>query len=308
MPNDTVLYVDGEESSSATALERLRGQARDGTFVAATSLADAKEVLQDRPVDCVVTAYDLPDGTGLDLAEHVRTVAPDAGCVLYTGTDRAAIDTDGAADVVTEFVPKGGPGAVEELCRVVEFTLGSRTQSAYPLPQNEADRLDALDAYELDSESLRSDVKRITDLAARYFDAPKASVNLIKEHSQEFLACHGADWTPTAREDSICTYTILDAGEITVIGDVKADPRFADNESLDELGIRSYAGATLVTDGGLCIGTLCVYDEEPRTFSTDDREYLDTLAELAMSVIELRHRLSSRPSGPDDHGTGGDGS
>jgi len=306
MPNDTVLYVDGEESSRAVALDRLREQARNVTLVAATSLADAREVLRSRPVDCVVTEYDLPDGTGLDLAEHVRNVAPDAGCVLYTETDPARIDTDETAGVVTEFVSKGSPGDVEELWRVVAFTVESRSQTAYPLPPDEPERLDALDAYELHTDACRADVKRLTDLAARYFDAPKASVNLIKKHSQEFFTCHGVDWTPTAREDSICTYTILEAGDVTVIDDVKDDPRFADNQSLDELGIRAYAGASLVTDDGLPIGTLCVYDDEPRSFSADDRAFLRTLADVAMSVVDLHHAAANRPPESTSPDSGGD--
>lgn len=314
MSNRTVLYVDRERSSREDALERLREHARSGeharevTFLAAESVADATETLADRDVDCVVTEYDLPDGTGLALAERVREVQPDAGCVLYTETDRAEIETDEAGGTVAEFVPKGFPDAAEELWRVVEFTVESAAQTAYPLPQNEAERLDALEAYELDPETLQPDVQRLTDLAAQHFDAPQASVNLIKEHSQQFLACHSTDWTPTSREDSICTYTILDEDEVTVIGDVKADPRFEDNESLDELGIRSYAGASLTTDEGLSIGTLCVYDDEPRTFSADDRTFLSTLADVAMSVIELRHEVSAQKSESTAPTRRGDGS
>lgn len=314
MSNPTVLYVDRERSSRATALERLREHARCGedvrseeharcgenardvTFVTAESVAAATETLAARDVDCVVTEYDLPDGNGLEVAERVRDEQPDAGCVLYTETDRTEIETEEAGGTVAEFVPKGFPDAAEELWRVVEFTVESAAQTAYPLPQDEAERLDALDAYELDPETLQPDVQRLTDLAARHFDAPQASVNLIEEHSQQFLACHSTDWTPTSREDSICTYTILDEGEVTVIEDVKADPRFADNQSLEELGIRSYAGANLTTEEGLSIGTLCVYDDEPRTFSADDRAFLGTLADVAMSVIDLRHEVSELES------------
>ncbi|UPW02329.1 GAF domain-containing protein [Halorussus gelatinilyticus] len=135
-------------------------------------------------------------------------------------------------------------------------------------------------------------MERITDLAARHLDVPKASINLIKEHSQEFLVCHGADWTPTHREDSICTYAIVEDGPVAVVEDVKEDPRFADNESIDDLGIRSYVGADLTTAEGLPIGTLCAYDEKPRTFSADDREFLATLADVAMTVLGLHHEVT----------------
>lgn len=113
------------------------------------------------------------------------------------------------------------------------------------------------------------------------------SVNLIREHSQQFLACHGADWTPTPREDSICTYAIVEDDDVTVVEDVKADPRFEHNESLDDMNIRSYAGADLTTPDGLTIGTLYAYDAEPRTFTDDDREYLSTLADVTVTVLDL---------------------
>lgn len=298
MSDPIVLLVDGEKSSREATLECLREQAQGATILPRRSLDEAKETLRNRAVDCVVTEYELPEASGLDLAAHVRETYPDAGFILYTATDRSEIDTEGSDETVTEFVDKDGPDAAGELWRVVRFTAEFRTQSAYPLPQNEEERLEALEAYQLDPEEIRPDVGHLTDLAAQYFDAPKASVNLIKEHSQEFLTCHGANWTPTAREDSICTYTILEENEVTLIGDVKSDPRFERNERLDEMGIRSYAGANLTTDDGLSIGTLCVYDDEPRTFSADDQEFLGKLSDVAMSIIASQYEASDPESGP----------
>jgi hypothetical protein len=84
---------------------------------------------------------------------------------------------------------------------------------------------------------------------------PLASVNVITEHTQEFLACHGADWTPTAREDSVCTYLVDDA-DVTVIEGLHDDPRFCDNQAIRDLDIRFYAGAVLATADGYPLGTL----------------------------------------------------
>lgn len=309
MPGPTIICVDPDESERAATLDRLRGRARDPTLLEAETLAGVEEPLRKRAVDCVVTEYDLPDGTGLDVADRVRESRPSAGCVLYTRTDRAAFDTEAHADAVTEYVSKDAADAADRLWNLVEFTSTFRVQTSYPLPAAEADRLAALDSYEFDSEDLRTDVERVTDLAAHGLDVPMASVNLIKEHSQEFLVCHGADWTPTAREKSICTYAIADEGTVTAVEDVKEDPRFAENESLDDLGIRSYLGADLTTGGGLSIGTLCAYDGEPHTFSADDREFLDRLADVTMSILDLHlevTQLRDESDGPPASDAGSD--
>lgn len=292
MTDTTILCVDPDESEREATMESLRSHGEDPDLVPASSLAAAEEALHDRDVDCVVSEYDLPDGTGLELAGRVREVRPSVGCILYTDADRDELDTTEFGEAVAEYVPKDAPSADEQLWTVVEVTATFRVQTAYPLPQDESERLAALDAYNLDPELLRDDIEKVTDLAAHHLDVPLSSVNIITEHTQEFLACHGADWSPTSREDSICTYAIADEGQVMVVEDVRDDPRFERNDELEDLGIRSYAGADLTTADGLAIGTLCVYDDVPRTFSADDREYLRTLADLAMTVIELRHEVT----------------
>lgn len=286
-----MLYVDPDRSRREATLERLRAETEDATLASAASVEAAEEWVRENQADCVVTEYDLADRTGFELAERVRESWPSLGCIVYTGTDRERLATDEFENAVAEYVDRDAPNAVQQLWNVVEFTATLRAQTAYPVPQNEQERLDALDAYNLDPEVLESDVEQITDLAAQHLGVPMASVNIIEEHSQEFLACHGADWTPNHREDSICTYTIVDDNDVTVIEDVRDDPRFEHNEELRDLGIRSYAGAGLTTTEGLTIGTLCAYDEKPRTFSDDDQEFLRTLADVTIDMLELHHEV-----------------
>lgn len=301
----TILCVDPDADASEETAQLLQSEATDAHVVRAASLSDAEAALAETAVDCVVTEYELPDGTGLDLAAHLRDVRPSAGCVLYTEAGRKALNTDETTETVTEYVAKDAPNAGEELWNLVEFTTAFQTQTPYPVPQDETDRLAALDAYDVDAAGLQTDVERITDLATHHLDVPLASVNMIKEHNQEFLACHGADWMPTAREDSICTYAIVEEGDVTVIEDVNEDPRFEENEVLDDLGIRSYAGADLTTSDELTIGTLCVYDDEPHEFTSDDQEFLSTLADVTVSILEL-HNEAERPEPDAGDATGED--
>lgn len=253
------------------------------------TVAGARDALSGTAVDCVVSEYDLPDGTGFDVFAAARAALPDVGCVLYTTADRRAVGTERAPSTVVEYVDRSGEHAPARLAAVVEAMVRGGTQADYPLPEREAERLDALAEYVPDPDATRERVETVTTLAARALDVERASLNLLHEHRQEFLACHGADWTETARADSICTFAILDAG-VTVIEDVAADPRFEGVETLADLEIAAYMGAPLRVGAGDAIGTLCVYHDEPRRFDEDDRETLRLLASLTVELLELQRR------------------
>ncbi|MES3518169.1 MAG: GAF domain-containing protein, partial [Natronomonas sp.] len=267
----------------------------------AGTLADATAELS-RDVDAVITEYELPDGTGLELIQKAREVCPDASCVLYTDEDPDTIDTTALQGDVTEYVGKDSLFGAERLSQLVGTLLERRSQASYPIPQSEEERLAALKAYDLDSPSVQTSLDRITDLATQHFDVSSASINIIQEHSQEFLACRGQakDWESVDRSDSICTFTILEDEGVMAVEDVTTDPRFQSrSESLIADGIRSYLGANLVTSSGLVIGPLCVYDDEPRSFSQADRTFLKTLARTAMDLIELHAESQAAEGGKD---------
>lgn len=94
-----ILYVDSDDETAGAVADDLR-EAGHETVTGAESVEDAVSRLADHDVDCVVTEYALPDGTGLELVDRVREVAPDTTCLLYTAADVDDIPTDGASQVV----------------------------------------------------------------------------------------------------------------------------------------------------------------------------------------------------------------
>lgn len=300
-----VLCVDPDESQREETVSGLASAFDDVdvAIVPAASLADAAAVLEERAVDCVVSEYGLPDGTGLDLFERVRSARPDAGCILFTDRGHEDLDTGAFGETITEYLRRDAPHAVERLADLVRTTVTARTQASYPLPREEAERRAALRTYDLDSAELRASLERVVDLATGHFGVPSASVNIIGDHEQTFLACRGAptEWEPTPREDSICTFTILENDDVMRVEDVAEDPRFTERtEYFLDLGIRSYMGANLRTSSGHAIGTLCVYDEQRREYDDEEAAYLRTLADLAMDLIEARYRYEQLAAGDDD--------
>jgi len=291
MAGISVLCVDPDESTREKLEEAVRTdlEEMDPIVEGRSSVETAGEFIDDGEVDCLVTEYDLPDGTGLDLAGRIRASAPDAGVVPFT--DRPPEEIDAAEDIVTEYVDKGADAADTRVTSLIRMTVSSRSQVSYPLPETEAERLAALESYDFDSDDLGRSFDRLTDLATRHFDVELASLNLIEEHDQRLLACQGmgADSMSTPRDASICTFTILSDDRVMTVEDVREDPRFEGRaEEFEALGIRSYMGARLLTPAGFSIGTLCVYEDEPRQFSSAERDYLRTLADLAVDLLVAR--------------------
>lgn len=307
MPEITVLCVDPDEPGGSSPVDDLASEP-SVRLVRRTSVAGAKETISKDLVDCVVTEYELPDGTGMELISHVREAAPDTGCILCTDVERHRIATESEADHLAEFVSKDAPTADTRVAQLAMTTAEQRSQTAYPLPRTEQERLATLAEYELDSELFLSAIQRVTDLAAEHFDVAQSSVNIVTERTQEFLACHGEEWGSTSRENSVCAYTILNEG-VTVVEDTQADPRFEGNELLEEFDLRFYAGATLTTGEGFPIGTVCIYDTTPREFDEADEAYLELLAEEASDWIDLlEHRpKNERESRSESAGPGQEG-
>jgi GAF domain-containing protein len=284
-----ILCVDPDPGSR----DRTSSALREAGFetAGAGSLAEAREALEGASsLDCVVTEYDLGDGTGLELVDAVRTVSPDAACVLFTETALDEVDTAAFETAVAEYVSKSRDDAHEELRSLVEHAVAFQSQTAYPLPDNETARLAALEQYAADPAELGESLDRLTAFAIELLGVDAAAVGLVDDHHEEFLSCHGIALDTIDREDTICTYALLEEG-VTVVEDVQADPRFRGDESLVAAGIRFYASATLRTPDGQAIGTFCVYDDDPRTLSARDHELLEMLADEAMDQLELRRRL-----------------
>jgi GAF domain-containing protein len=237
-----------------------------------------------------VTEHTLPDGTGLELIREVRERTPDTACILCTAVGLEHIDTEAFGDVVAEYLPKADAATPEELVELVEHSVSFRSQTAYPVPDNEDARLAALDRYAAEPAELGASADRLAELSTELFGVHAAAVGLIDEHEQRFLGSHGITVGPVPREETVCTYAILDP-EVTVIEDVREDPRFDRNEGLEASDITFYASAPIRSPEGLPIGTFCVYDDEPRSFHRRERELLGLLAAEVADGLVLHHEL-----------------
>ncbi|WP_193609352.1 sensor histidine kinase [Nocardioides lijunqiniae] len=143
-------------------------------------------------------------------------------------------------------------------------------------------------AYDLLERPPRRDLVALVELAALVCDVPMATINLITDVHQHQVAAVGFDASVCRREDSMCA-AVLDADTPIVVTDARLDPRFQDNPFVTgAIGdVRFYASHKLVTPAGIAIGTLCVFDTEPRALDTQQVGALATLADRVVDVLEL---------------------
>ena len=165
---------------------------------------------------------------------------------------------------------------------------------ARPSSSPEADRLRALRRYQILDTSPEESFDRITRLAAHLFDVPVVLVTLVDKDRQWHKSCYGVDVRDVDRNHSFCAYNLV-GDEVMVVEDARADDRFANNPLVTgPPHIRFYAGAPLVTSDGFTLGSLCVIDHAPRSFSAEQQEQLRDLAAMVLDELRLRREVAER--------------
>jgi len=165
----------------------------------------------------------------------------------------------------------------------------------------EAPRLRTLERYDVLEAPPTDAFDRITRLATRLFGVPIAMINFIDQEHQWCLSAHGLAPGRADREVSFCARAIQQR-DVMVVPDAREDPRFADNPFVTgEPHIRFYAGAPLTAPNGYRLGTLCLIDDAPRSFSDEDRDTLTDLAGVVMDELTLRHYASDLDASRQAH-------
>ena len=123
--------------------------------------------------------------------------------------------------------------------------------------------------------------------AAQVAGVAMATVNLFDADRQCQVATAGFRGAPTPRREAMCS-VVLEHGAFVHVPDARRDARFADSPWVDgRLGeVRFYASAPLVTQRGLVIGTLCVFDVEPHELTPGQVAQLEQLAEEVVAGYE----------------------
>jgi hypothetical protein len=126
---------------------------------------------------------------------------------------------------------------------------------------------------------------RITREARDHLGVSSASISLITADSQVIKSVIGPLGQDLPRDLSLCARTI-EQDRTLVIEDAGKHPQWHDHPLVaGGPKVRFYAGHPISTAGGWRIGSLCVMDDQPRTFTDEDALVLRRLAARAQLQI-----------------------
>ncbi|MBS7540301.1 putative bifunctional diguanylate cyclase/phosphodiesterase [Ancylobacter lacus] len=175
----------------------------------------------------------------------------------------------------------------------------------FPVPEQELERLASLHALGiLDGEPV-ADLEGVCRLARDLLKVQSVCVGLVDRDQQIIKARAGTELIGTSREHSFSTWTIL-SDELLVVPDAREDERFARNiYVVGAPHIRFYAGAPIGVRAGLNVGSLCIFDPEPRQITPEEESLIRQLARIlsdqlrlheatARTRLELMHRRTSQ--------------
>ncbi len=163
-----------------------------------------------------------------------------------------------------------------------------------PIPENEAERLQAVRDYQILDTLPEQAFDDATILASQICNAPIALISIVDHDRQWFKSKVGLSVSETKRDISFCAHALQDSSML-VVPDTHADERFAGNPLVTgNPHIRFYAGAPLISSKGHSLGTLCVIDHRPRELTPEQLRSLEALSRQVMGQLELRRQLAEQ--------------
>ncbi|MDF9746430.1 PAS domain S-box protein [Natrinema salsiterrestre] len=118
-----VLHVDDDPECTATVAEFLERATVPIEPLGATTASDALERLETTEIDCIVSAYALPDTDGLTFLATVRESHEDLPFVFFTGSGSESLASEAIGAGATDYVPKGEGD--EQYARLVDRTVNA---------------------------------------------------------------------------------------------------------------------------------------------------------------------------------------
>jgi len=153
-----------------------------------------------------------------------------------------------------------------------------------PIPENEKDRMDAVNRLGLTSDKPNAVFDALTKEATEKLFAPISTLTVLDPQKEHYNSCQGLDEKEGERAISFCGHALL-MKDLFIIPDTAKDPRFANNPMvIGKPFIRAYMGMALFDhQTGLPVAVFCIKDTKPRDFSLEE---IDTFSSLVTRAEE----------------------
>lgn len=154
---------------------------------------------------------------------------------------------------------------------------------------HDPERLRALYSTGLLDASPDAAYDRLVGIAAEALAVPTAAVSLVDHDRQYLFSAVGLTGElektrQTPIDQSVCQY-VVNSGEPLIVEDARAHPLLKDHPTVLSESLLAYVGMPLTDPSGQTIGTLCVWDSQPRQWSTGHVQILHDLSGLVRERV-----------------------
>ena len=156
------------------------------------------------------------------------------------------------------------------------------------IPENEDKRQREVERYSILDSLPEESYDSITEIICYITKAPISLITLLDNERNFIKSNCGFPATESPRSISFCGHAINSDNEIMIVEDARKDERFQDNPLVEEHNAIFYAGVPLVNPQGYKLGTLCIYDHEPRQLDQAQKNALISMAKQVVGLFEQR--------------------
>lgn len=153
----------------------------------------------------------------------------------------------------------------------------------------------AVDALDLASAQRRERLDRVTRTAVRLVGADWAAVTVLDGDVVRLpsTACAPAGTPDQAPAEETFCQTTVRGEDLLAVEDAAADTRFDGLQLVTSGAVRAYAGVPLRDAADNVVGVLCVFDQQPRAFTDEDRAALLDLRHWAESELTSASEMAA---------------
>lgn len=175
---------------------------------------------------------------------------------------------------------------------------------AFLLPPDEQARLRSLHYHVLEPTFHEPIFQELVWLTARIFNLPVSLISLVAEDEVTYIGNQGLpDLISQPRVEAICTL-VVQQRKFVLFTNLGQEPQAAalTAQALASAQTRNfqfYAGTPLLLPDQRAIGTLCVLDHQPRSFSEEEQAVLTHVAQLIAQTLVVRHYCLSEGLGEE---------
>jgi len=295
------LHVDDDEMFGTVTAELLEAVEPRLEVLTATSASAGLELLADEQVDCIVSDYDMPGGTGISFLERVRERDARLPFILFTGKGSEEVASDAVSAGVTDYLQKeAGVDQYTVLAnRVVNATEKYWTEVDLERRITQQEALATLGRDALAADGLASLFDTAVGLVADGLDGDYAKILEWRPERAAFDLRAGVGWSEAVRgrvrvpggADSQAGYTLACA-EPVVVDDLAEETRFGGPDLLVDHGVVSGISVA-VGSVEAPWGVLGVHTASRREFTDQDVTFVQNVANVLAAAID-RQRAETR--------------